>query len=579
MSRFLTRLAVSLVLAFGVSIGTASAMRAADEPITDTGSVFAAQTSNTSAVHPDVAKRLAAQDGPIHVWVAFRDKGISSAQTMREAIADAKRAMSPRTLQRRARRGRRAFNERDVPVHSPYVDAVLATGARYRVTSRWLNALSVTGSAEQIEAIAALPFVETIQAVGRGRRQPVPQPEETEPTFAPMAFMSLAEDTRSLNYGSSYTQLDQIQATALHNAGLSGAGVVLAVLDTGFYKDHESIQTSRIVAEWDFVNNDANTQDESGDPSGQHNHGTACLSIAAGRFDGKLYGPAYNADLILCKTETIASETQIEEDWYVAGVEFAELHGADVLTSSLGYINWYTQAQLDGQTAVTTVAVNLATANGLICVTAAGNEGTPGPSLIAPADAFDVITVGAVNSLGDLASFSSRGPTADGRVKPEVVAHGVSTYGARGWSSTAYGSGNGTSYATPLVAGVIACLLEAHPDWGVAHVRAALFDHADYYVTYGTYDPAYGLGYGLIDAWASYQTVLVPPDFDLDEDVDADDLAFLMDCATGPSLGPPTAGCEAADLDGDDDVDQSDFGLTQRCFNGAGNIPASDCMN
>jgi len=249
----------------------------------------------------------------------------------------------------------------------------------------------------------------------------------------------------------------------------------------------------------------------------------------------------------------------------------------DVVTSSLGYIDWYTQAQLDGHTAVTTVGVNIATANGVFCCNAAGNSGGPGPSLNAPADALQVITVGAVDANGVMAGFSSRGPTADHRVKPEVVARGVSTWLAGIGSPTSYGNGSGTSFSTPLVAGAVVCLVQAHPDWSVDQLRAALFFTSDYYVAHGTYDPQFARGYGLINALAAHQYRFVPGDFDFDRDVDATDLDHLLSCMTGPGVGSVDSSCRSADLDGDNDVDQQDFGLFQRCYGGVGKIVSPNC--
>jgi len=469
--------------------------------------------SSPATVHPEVWRQFPDQPAAarVKVWVRLADKGGTPAGAFEHAgltpqeHARLTTRYSVRAVERRRLRRTRPglFDTQDLPVDPRYMDAVAATGATLGTTSRWLNAVSATATAEQVKAIAALPFVRDILPVGRGRRNEPVLTQET--TDAETLVQPTPTSTSALNYGPSLAQLNQIQAVALHDLGLTGTGVVLAVLDSGFYKDHESIDAARVIAEWDFVKNDGNTQNEPGDPTGQHDHGTKVLSVAAGRKDGMLYGPAYEADLILCKTEDISREVPIEEDWFVAGLEFAEAHGADVITSSLGYIDWYTQADLDGQTAVTTLAVNVATANGVVCCTAAGNAGGAGPSLIAPADAFDVITVGAVDSTGSVTSFSSRGPTADGRVKPEVVARGLSTWGASASGVGSYAGGSGTSFATPLVAGVVACLLQDRPDSSVQQVRDALCNTADFYVSHGMADPANARGYGLVNALAAWR--------------------------------------------------------------------------
>jgi subtilisin family serine protease len=465
-------------------------------------------------IHPALTRLLNQTNAPVRTWVFFTDKGVHTPREIRTALDAVAASYTPRATQRRALRRTvpavpgfpALFDERDIPVLDRYADAVVATGATLRTTSRWVNAVSVMADRDQVDQISKLPFVRALQPV---RYRKVDQPndlmqvpdEQVVSTRAPEGF-----------YGRAAAQLNQIGLIALHNEGYTASGVVIGILDTGFKRDHDAFNNPshplNIIAEWDFVDGDPNTAPEPGDPSGQHSHGTWILGTIGSYLPNELVGGAYDASFILCKTEDITGEYQGEEDFYVAGLEFIELHGGDLATSSLGYIDWYTQADLNGLTAVTTIGVNTATANGMYCCTAAGNSGhdtDPTTShLIAPADALQVITVGAVASTGEIAGFSSDGPTADGRNKPDLLARGVSTHTISSSSNTSFSTLSGTSLSTPLAASAVACLVQARPTWTVDQMRDMLFTSADIYLATGTFDPLYIQGYGLIDAIGAF---------------------------------------------------------------------------
>jgi subtilisin family serine protease len=207
---------------------------------------------------------------------------------------------------------------------------------------------------------------------------------------------------------------------------------------------------------------------------------------------------------LVAKTEWVATETQQEEDNYVAGLEWADSLGARITTSSLGYIGdapnfWYQFSELDGHTAVTTRGLEMAASRGILCVTAAGNEnGSPWNHIVTPADADSILAVGAVDSAGIIAGFSSRGPTADGRIKPDVCAQGVATFCANADAINAYAEWSGTSLATPIVAGIAALIMEAHPDWTAQMVREAIRNTASQHES-----PNNDYGWGIVDALAA----------------------------------------------------------------------------
>jgi subtilisin family serine protease len=311
-----------------------------------------------------------------------------------------------------------------------------------------------------------------------------------------------AAAARNPIYGQAFAQLDQINVPALHQQGLSGRGVVVCLLDVGFRWDHEVFRLSQLLRQWDFVFGDADVRQDAANPKDFSDaHGTATWSLLGGFKFGTMMGPAFGADILLGKTEVGSSETPIEEDYWAAGIEWAESLGAEVVSSSLGYTDWYTFKDMDGKTAVTTKAANRAVSLGVVVVNAAGNERRNAwAHIIAPADGFGVIAVGAVDAAGKIASFSSPGPTYDGRIKPEVCAFGVSNWVAAKATDggDTYVTDSGTSYATPLVAGVVALLLEAHRDWTPAQVRDALMKTAN-----NSAAPNNDYGWGTIDAAAA----------------------------------------------------------------------------
>lgn len=300
------------------------------------------------------------------------------------------------------------------------------------------------------------------------------------------------------SYGAAQAQLDLLKVPDMHACGLTGEGVVIGVQDSGFVLDHAAFANIKVLAAHDFVHDDDIVADEPGDPPGQHDHGTSVLSLIVGDVPDTFSGVAPGVSVILSKTEMIDQEKPAEEDFYVAGLEWIETMGADLFTASLGYIDWYGPSDLDGKTAVVSQAAAVAIGNGLIMFTAMGNSGPNPSTLIAPADVDGIISIGATTFSGNIAKFSSRGPTADGRIKPDVVAPGAGVWTVKPGTLDQYGQQNGTSLATPLAAGVGALLLQAYPDLDPAGMLELLRATA---VSPG--DPNNDLGWGLIDGIAA----------------------------------------------------------------------------
>lgn len=402
--------------------------------------------------------------------------------------------LSARSILRRQKQNI-AVLERDLPVNPAYVAQLQQAGAKIWFTSRWMNAVLVEATPTVIATIQKLSFVNGLE-FSRALAQ---APEPVAPSSVPAAR---TENTLSkfgsvsLSYGVSQDQIAQIGVDKMHNQGYHGEGMLIAVLDGGFNNANTVgflkplFAENRVLATYDFVQKEKSVYEDDG-------HGLSCLSAIAATADGQLYGTAYNASFILLRTEDVNSEKQIEEANWLFGAEYADSAGVDVISSSLGYSVFddpstsYTYQQMDGQTALCSRAAQLATQTGMVVVVAAGNEGNGSWHYItAPSDAVSVLAIGAVTQAGIRASFSSFGPSADGRVKPDLDARGQGT--VVGIPSGLIALGSGTSFATPLIAGLAAGFWQSHPRLTAAQVTNALRRSGSLYGS-----PTNELGYGI----------------------------------------------------------------------------------
>lgn len=451
-----------------------------------------------------LAENAAAVERQKH-WIFFKDKGPLSLSKRGGLLDEAQKRLSPRALQRRAKvlPAAALIDESDFDLHQPYLDELGRHGFAPVATSRWLNAVSVFATPEEVTMLQSLPFVKSTKRVASLNIPPAPK-ATPEP---PQLFKTSA--THRFQYGNSLAQMEQMRATDLHDAGIYGIGVIVGMMDSGFrWQEHEAFRHLRgkVIGERDFINNDDVTRNESGDPSGQDSHGTQTLSALGAFASGQLIGPGFGARFILAKTEYVPTETHAEEDNWVEAIEWMEGLGVDVTSTSLGYSTFdagqtsYTPAQMDGKTAIITIAAEMAASKGVVVVNSAGNEGSdPNWRIInAPADGPNVIAVGAVDAAGNLVGFSSRGPTADGRIKPDVMARGLGATLISPYTTNGYTSNNGTSFSCPLVGGVVAQILSAHPDLTPAQVMEALRNTAS-----RANQPDNDYGYGIVNARAA----------------------------------------------------------------------------
>jgi serine protease AprX len=378
---------------------------------------------------------------------------------------------------------RRPPPTRDDPAPSTEaLHAVVQAGGRVRTVSRWLRAISVDADHRAVTRIAALPFVTRIQPVGRLRAAGA----EPGRSLPPRALSRSVQDFDSAYYGANWATLRDLGIPSAHAFGFTGMGVVIGILDTGFETRHESVNGTTILAQRDFIGGDGNVRDQPGDPgSDQALHGTRVWSLVGATAPGRLVGTAPGASYLLAKVDMEPGDRQADEDRWVAAVEWAESRGVDVLLSGVAFRSDfvdkpdYAFGVLNGDITVTTRVADEAARRGVLIVTPIGNDGPSIGTLAAPADADSVIAVGAVDALGEPALFigggSARGPTADGRVKPELAAVAVNLVAAGNASLGAYDRAiAGTSYAAALIAGGAALVVQAWPSLDAMAVRQAL---------------------------------------------------------------------------------------------------------
>lgn len=406
-------------------------------------------------------------------WVQFTDKENSP-----YSIDNPEEFLSARALERRERLNI-AIDDYDIPVNPQYLQAVEECGAELINPSKWLNGVTVhTTNQSVIEAIEALDFVEVVRNCPN-----FPEAQRDKEIWLANEMKPTSESNVSRGYyGGAEVQVTQLKVNELHNMGFDGTGVVIAVLDGGFVgtPDHSCFdrmrEEGRFLGVRDFVYGSESVYSQS-------THGTSCLSTIGAYDPNNMVGTAPMASFYLLHTEDGSSESILEEYNWVSGAEYADSLGVDVCTTSLGYIGFddpewnHPFEHFDGHTAPMTIGAEIAASRGMICTNSAGNEGDGICTLGIPADAEHILSIGAVDADGVRASFSSVGPTYDGRIKPDVMARGMGTYVATGypggWIGDYY-NGNGTSFSNPVLAGAVACLRQARPNASVQEICDAV---------------------------------------------------------------------------------------------------------
>jgi subtilisin family serine protease len=413
-------------------------------------------------------------------WVEFTDKYNSNF-----SVNNPELFLSQRAIERRVRQNI-PIKIQDLPINNWYVDSIINLGFDVLNRSKWFNGIMLSTNDSNLVDNINFSFVKSTFSFGRWNRNKSNQ--RTNSKFE--------NDFNKSDYGDTYNQLQMLKGNILHNRNLKGEGKVIAVLDAGFSKANEMdafkklFDEDRILGSWDFVAQEESVFED-------HSHGMMVLSTMGAENKGQIIGTSPNASFWLLRSEDGDTENLIEEYNWLCAAEFADSVGADIINSSLGYTTFddvnqnHTYSDMDGRTAPVSIAANLASRKGMIVVNSAGNSGSSSWHYIgAPADADSILSVGAVDENRDFAWFSSYGPSIDGRIKPTVVAQGRNTIVAT--SDNGILAGNGTSISSPVIAGMTACLWQAHPNRTNIEIINAIILSANLHD-----NPNDSLGYGL----------------------------------------------------------------------------------
>lgn len=501
---------------FGAPLATLMIMLLGPPAMRGPSGAYAALTpAMATKVEPRLVRALDdAPDDSVSAWIEFVDKGEQGPSDLAHRLMATEQAMSARTRSRRARAHAAPVDYLDLPLEPSYLAALRAQGLVPYGASRWFNRVAVRAPARQVVDLAAWPFVARLAPVETMRRSEDPGIEARPVPIRPTREAGAA----SVDYGQTQTAIAQLNLAAVHGSGYTGAGILVCVLDEGFnyFDKHEALRDHVIPSDHqrDFYRGLSTVQDTL-DPTLVH--GTWVLGLLAGRKFGTYVGAAYDAEYALGRTEVRRFERQVEMVYWTQGAEWADSLGADLISTSLGYTTFdspdasYKYENMDGHTTIITRAAEIAASKGILVVASVGNEGGSNSNwhfLSAPSDANgdSVFAVGAVDGSGVPASFSSYGPSYDGRVKPDFAALGVSvpTPGTSG-NPQDYASRAGTSFSAPLIAGVAACLLQARPTWSVPELAFALRISASRKAA-----PDDRVGYGIPNALAALNTAPVP---------------------------------------------------------------------
>ncbi len=433
---------------------------------------------------------LLAQVSPNKYYIEFTDKNNNE-----YSLDNPDEFLSERSLQRRANQSI-LLDESDLPVTQSYVDSLESLGLQVLNVSKWFNSATVyTIDTELIDTISYLGFVSNAT-----KYTPYPK-GETKEVDSKYKNIRRTEPRKEefdfYNYGDCAIQIKMHNAHKLHNQGYRGAGMMIAVTDAGFtgLPDLPSFDTlfndNRVLSTRNFVHGGDSVFNYS-------THGMRVLSILAANYPGNLIGTAPEATYLLLMSEDPDSETFIEEINWISAAEYADSMGADIISVSLGYVDFdtpefnHSYETLDGRHAIISFAATVAARKGMLVIAAAANSGEDEehPWIAAPGDADSIITAGAVWSDQSYAAFSSIGPSYDGRVKPDADAMGGGTYNQE--LSGTIGNGNGTSFSTPLLSGIIACLWQKYPEKTNMEIIQAVRQAGNLYNT-----PTVYLGYGI----------------------------------------------------------------------------------